>query len=213
VTADFQTVAVQGQVAYRIARPASAARLLNFGVKADARSYESQDPEKLPERIVTTVEVLVQKAIQAASLADAIRSAAALAEQVLQGLKTDSAISALGIEILSLAILAVQPTPETSRALEATAREAVLKQADEAIFARRNAAVENERAIKQSELDTEIAVEQKKRAIRETQMEAEASLRARKNELRQADMEADILVEGRRTAFVQISAENTRTIA
>jgi hypothetical protein len=122
-------------------------------------------------------------------------------------------MAALGIELLGLAILAVKPTPETSRALEAKAREAVLREADEAIFARRNAAVENERAIKQSELDTEIAVEQKKRAIRETQMENEASIRRKKKELRQYDMEADIVVEGRRTEFVRISAENTRTTA
>src|SRR6267154_459476 len=108
-----------------------------------------------------------------------------IADRVLQRLRDNHEMVALGIELLGLAILAVKPTPETSRALEAKAREAVLREADEAIFARRNAAVENERAIKQSELDTEIAVEQKKRTIRETQMEAEASIRRKKNELRQ----------------------------
>jgi hypothetical protein len=44
-------------------------------------------------------------------------------------------------------------------------------------------AVEQERANKQSELDTEIAVEQKRRAIRETQMDAEASVRRKKHQL------------------------------
>jgi hypothetical protein len=213
VTADFQTVTVQGLVSFRIADPVKTAQLLNFAVKPDGRTYESKDPEKLSERVVTAVQILVQKAIQESSLADAIRSAGDLADRVLQHLRDNQEMAALGIELLGLAILAVKPTPETSRALEAKAREAVLREADEAIFARRNAAVENERAIKQSELDTEIAVEQKKRTIRETQMEAEASIRRKKNELRQVDMEADVVVEGRRTEFVRINAENTRTTA
>ena len=82
------------------------------------------------------------------------------------------------IEVLGVSVRGVKPTPDTAKALEAEAREAILRNADEAIFARRNFAVEQERAIRQSELDTEIAVEQKKRSIRETQMDAEASVDA-----------------------------------
>ena len=104
-------------------------------------------------------------------------------------------------------------SPETAKALEAEAREAILKTADEAIFARRNFAVERERAIRESELDTEIAVEQKKRAIRETQMDAEASVAAKTNELREAGMVADIGLEARRKDFVALNAANTRTLA
>jgi hypothetical protein len=89
----------------------------------------------------------------------------------------------------------------------------MLGAADEAIYERRKSAVENERTIKQSELDTEIAVEEKKRSIREAQMDAEASVVARKNELRKAGMEADIALEDRRQAFVKINSENTRTLA
>lgn len=73
--------------------------------------------------------------------------------------------------------------------------------------------MEQERAIRESELDTEVAVEQKKRTIRETQMEAEASIRRKKNELRSADMQADIEVESKRKEFVAINAENIRVLA
>ncbi len=64
-----------------------------------------------------------------------------------------------------------------------------------------------------SELDTEVAVEQKKRTIRETQMDAEASVRRKKHELRAAEMQSDIDVEGRRKEFVALNAENIRTLA
>jgi len=163
--------------------------------------------------VVAIVQVLVQQVIQALPLADCFRSAGKLADSVLVGLRRNQEIGALGIEVLGLAILAVKPTPETARALEARAREAILREADEAIYARRNAAVENERAIKQSELETQIAVEQKKRTIRETQMEAEASVRRKKAELRQAEMESDITIETRRQEFVKINAANVRTTA
>jgi SPFH domain / Band 7 family len=213
VTADFQTVRVQGQVSYRIAEPTKAATRLNFALKPDAATYESDDPTRVPLRIVAAVEVLVQGIVQGTTLTEAIRGSAQLADGVTAGLKQHGEILSLGLEILSVAILAVKPSPETARALEAQAREAFLKVADDAVYARRNSAVEQERAIKESELDTEIAVEQKKRAIRETQMDAEASVRRKKHELRQADMESDIVTEQRRTEFVKTAADNTRVIA
>ena len=213
VTSDFQTVRVQGQIAFRIAEPVKAAATLNFALKADAVSYESDDPTRVPQRIVAAAEVLVQHIVQTTALTDAIRGSAQLADGVTVGLKRHAEVLSLGIEILSVAILAVKPTPETARALEAQAREAILRVADDAVYARRNSAVEQERAIKQSELDTEIAVEHKKRAIRETQMDAEASVRRKKHELRQADMESDIATELRRTEFVKTTAENTRVLA
>lgn len=213
VTADFQTVRVQGQVSYRIAEPTKTAGRLNFALKSDAVTYESDDPTRVPQRIVSAVEVLVQNIVQGTTLTEAIRGSAQLAEGVTKGLKTHGEILSLGLEILSVAVLGVKPSPETARALEARAREAFLKVADDAVYARRNSAVEQERAIKQSELDTEIAVEEKKRAIRETQMDAEASVQRKKHELRQAAMESDIATELRRTEYVKSTAGNTRVLA
>jgi hypothetical protein len=213
VTSDFQTVRVQGQVSYRIAEPAKAAASLNFALKRDAVTYESDDPTRVPQRIVAAVEVLVQSIVQGTTLTEAIRGSAQLADGVTSGLKGHPEITSLGLEILSVAVLAVKPSPETARALEARARESFLREADDAVYARRNSAVEQERAIKQSELDTEIAVEQKKRSIRETQMDAEASVQRKKHELRQAEMESDIATELRRTEFVNATAANTRVLA
>jgi hypothetical protein len=190
-----------------------AASRLNFALKPDAATYESDDPARVPQRIVAAVEVLVQAMVQGTTLTEAIRGSAQLATAVTTGLAQHPEMLSLGLEILSVAVLAVKPTPETARALEAQAREAFLRTADDAVYARRHSAVEQERAIKQSELDTEVAVEQKKRTIRETQMDAEASVRRKKHELRQADMESDIATELRRTEFVNASAANTRVLA
>lgn len=213
VTADFQSLTVQGQVAYRVSDPAKASAMLNFALRSDGKTYESDDPEKLPQRVLAVVEVLIQQDVQAMNLKEALRASDKISSSLARRLQSHPEVQALGLEVLGVFVLAIKPTPETARALEAEAREAILKASDEAIFARRNAAVEQERTIRENELDTEVAVENKKRVIRETQMEAEASVRRKKAELRQADMEADITIEDRRKAFVALNAENTRTMA
>ncbi len=213
IARDFQALTIQGHVTYRISEPEKAASMLNFTLKADGKSYESDDPEKLPQRILGTVEVLAQEVVKEMTLKEALRASDRIADFIASGLRGRGDIASLGLEILGVSVRGVKPTPDTARALEAEAREAILKNADEAIFARRNFAVEQERAIRESELDTEIAVEQKKRSIRETQMDAEASVAGKKNELREAGMVADITLEGKRKDFVALNAENTRTLA
>ena len=212
VTADFQSVTVQGNLAYRIADPKKIAGMLNFTLAANG-SYASEDPENLRTRVESAVEVLVQQAVSRRSLRDCLQGAEIIAGEVQAALQARGDIVALGLEILSSAIVAVRPKAETARALEAEVREMILKAADDAIYARRNAAVENERAIKESELDTEVAVELKQRTIRETQMAAEASIRQKESELQAADMEARITLEGRRKEFVELEAGNARTSA
>jgi hypothetical protein len=213
IARDFQALTIQGHVTYRISEPKKAASMLNFTLKADGKTYESDDPEKLPQRILGTVEVLAQQAVKALPLKEALQASDRIAEAIASGLRSRADIASLGLEILGVSVRAVKPTPDTARALEAEAREAILKGADEAIYARRNFAVEQERAIRESELDTEIAVEQKKRSIRETQMDAEASVAAKQSELREARLVADITLEGRRKDFVALNAGNTRTLA
>jgi hypothetical protein len=73
-----------------------------------------------------------------------------------------------------------------SRALEASARETLLKEADEAIYVRRNFAVEQERKIKENELQTQIAIEEKNRKIREEQMNIEIAVQEKKSLLEEA---------------------------
>ncbi len=148
-TADFQSVTIQGQLTYRVADPKRLASLLDFSVDK-RRVYHSEDPRKLAERLVHTMQTLTRAITQRLALRDVLVSSDASVVEVLSKLRNSEAVSALGVEILSLSILAIKPTPETSRALEAEAREALQRRADEAIYARRNAAVEQERLIKEN---------------------------------------------------------------
>lgn len=174
-TADFQAIAIQGQLTYRVADPKRLAAVLDFSVNPHG-AYLSEDPRKLPERLVHATQTLMRGETQKLSLRDALTSSEALSKSVLTALQTSEAVVQLGVEILSLSLLSIRPTPEMAKALEAEAREALQRRSDEAIYARRNNAVEQERRIKESELNTEIAVEEKQRQIRETRMAADIAL-------------------------------------
>lgn len=210
VTSDFQGVTVQGEVTYRVGDPGRIYKMMDFSLKPDGASYASEDPDRLKGRVVMQVRAIVQQVIQALTLRDALKATAAIARTAQQQLGQQPEIQALGLEILGVSVVAIKPTTDIARALEAEAREANLKAADDAISQRRMAGVQNERAIRQNELDTEIAVEVKKREIQATQMEAQAEAMRRQNALRAEQMDADIVLERQRQEFVTSAAQNTR---
>lgn len=210
VTTDFQMVTIQGQLTYRVADPKKLSQIMNFTLASNGKDYVSDDPKKLPQRLINHAQVLTRASMKTLRLKDALGQSDMLVASLREGLQSAEVIATLGIEILGLSILAIKPTPETSRALEAEAREQVLREADEAIYARRNSAVEQERRIKENELNTEIAVENKKRQIKEAQMEAEKSVQQKKREIREAEMLAKIAIEEKNKDLVALSTSNAR---
>jgi len=209
VTADYQDVTTQGQVTYRIAEPRRTAGLLNFALDAKGR-YASDDPHKLTQRLINQVQVAMRAKIQSMPLKDVLGAGEDLVSEVRTNLQQAQTIAALGLEVLGLSVVAIKPKPETARALEAEAREALLRRADEAIYARRNAAVEQERAIKENELNTEVAVENKKRQIKEAQMDADRALRERRRQIEQEEITGKIKLEERNGELVGLATVNAR---
>ncbi len=212
-TSDYQTVTIQGQIAYRVGDPKRLSGLLNFTMASNGSSYVSDDPKKLPERVINVVNVLARAEIQKLSLREAIQASDGIVEAVKKRLVVSEEIQSLGLEVLGLSILAIKPTPETARALEAETREKLFRESDEAVYARRNAAVQQERAIKENELNTEIAIENKKRQIRETQMEADRAVQEKKHLVEKEALEAAINKEDRRKQLVELAAANARAEA
>lgn len=175
VTSDYQDVTVQGELTYRIGDPARAAKVLDFGVDAAGR-YRSEDPTKLGDRLVRPAQALTRVFTQQRKLHDLLLSSAALSAHVLTGVRDSDSVSMLGAEVLAFNILKISPTPEMGKAIQADAREELLRRADQAVYARRNAAVELERSIKENELNTAILVEQKQRQVHETKMAADTAV-------------------------------------
>ena len=190
-TGDFQTVTIQGQVTYRVTDAKKLAATLDLSVAPNG-VYRTDDYQKLPERLVREIQMLMRAEVQKMTLREALTGSGKLNSQVVAQLRSAESVGQLGVEILNLSLVSIRPTPEMAKALEAEAREELQRRSDEAIYARRNNAVEQERRIKESELNTEIAVEEKQRQIRE------------------ARMAADIAVEKQRAVLMEQRIENER---
>lgn len=208
-TNDYQTINIQGQISYKITNPKTLADVLDFTVN-DNGQYKKNDIEKLNQRIINEAQTATSSFIHEIKLKDAIRSAKTIEERILDGLKSSQAVGMLGIEILGANILAIQATPEMSRALETETREKLQQEADQAIYERRNFAVEQERKIKESELNTEIAVEEKQKQIAEKKMESEVQKADNERKLREMKLAADIAVENQRKQLIELKTTNDK---
>jgi len=213
VTSDFQAVSIQGQITYRIADPLRVSGLLNFTLDQKGLRYASDDPEKLGPRLVNLVQVLTRKQIETLPMRQAIRATDQVVTAVSGALIALPEVSALGVEILGLSLTAIKPTPDAARALEAEAREQLLREADEAIYRRRNASIEQERTLKENEFNTEIAVRLKQREIKETEMESERIELDKRAALNAAALQSKIQLEEKNKSFVALNVENQRAEA
>ena len=211
-TSDFQRVTIQGQITYKVEEPEKLADLLDFTVNSKGL-YLSDDPEKLATRLTNEAQTAITKELENLSLREAIRAAKKIEEQIMEGLEKSKAVAMLGIRPLSVNVLSIQPSPEMARALEAKTREALQQEADEAVYARRKFAVEQERSIKESELSTEIAVEEKKKQIAEKKMETGIAQAENQRKLREMKVGADIAVEQERKKLIDLQTESQRKIA
>ncbi|MFJ5772694.1 SPFH domain-containing protein [Streptomyces sp. NPDC093094] len=175
-TSDFQDVAVQATVTFRIADPALAATRLDFSVDPDTGVWRGTPLEQLGTLLTETaqqhaLDVLARTPL-AAALADGVST---VRERLAAGLAAEPRLPATGIEIVAVRVMALRPEPEVERALRTPAREQIQQEADRATYERRAVAVERERAIAENELASKIEL-----ARREEQLVEQRGTNARR---------------------------------
>lgn len=211
-TKDYQQLTVQGQISYQITDPKRLADTLDFTVNAKGQ-YKKNDLEKLHQRTINAAQAAVAQLIQQLDLREALAAGGAVKAALLAGLKDNAMIDRLGIDIADVNIIAVRADPDMTRALETETRERLQQEADEAIYERRNFAVEQERKIKESELNTEIALEEKQKQITEKKMETELLRQTNQRKLKRLNLEGRIEHEKQRVALVEQESSNQRQAA
>lgn len=164
-TRDHQEVAIQGTLTYRIDNAEMAAARLDFTVEGTTGQYRTDDPVKLVERIVNAAQTRVRGVVRTWNLEETLDKAQALAEEVGHRLAAEPALAALGVAVEGVYIIGIRAEPEVQKALEAEYREEVNRRADRAIFDRRADALEQERALKDKEMTTNIEVEQRRKEL------------------------------------------------
>ncbi len=180
MTRTFQAVSIQGHLTYRVTDVKKIFSALNFSIYPETGQYVSDDPDKLSQRITNAVQMAARERIQSMPLENVLSQSESIARDVLRKVKDDGAIIALGVEVESIYFISVTPIPEIAKALEAEYRELLQKKADEAIYARRAAAVEQERIIKQNEINSQIDLAQRRKEL----VEIEGANKLRESEFK-----------------------------
>jgi regulator of protease activity HflC (stomatin/prohibitin superfamily) len=202
ISNNYQQVTIQGQLTYRIADPKKAAALLNLRIDPESYKHVTEDLRVLAQRITNVLQIETHAEVEKRSLEESIRDSHAIATQVTSRLREGQVLTSFGVELLSVYFLSVRPNPEMSKALEAEYREALLRKADEAVYARRAAAVDEERKIKEKELNSDVALEQQRKdlivlqgnnALQEAENRGQALERDAQSKAKATEMELGVL--------------------
>jgi hypothetical protein len=156
-SADFQEVTAQLTLTYRIADPERAAQRINFSISLESGAWIEQPLQRLNNLWSRWAQHPTRSRLIALPLAEAVQTGAEQVRAAVESeLRQATAIAEMGLTLVSVQVDRLAPTAELEKALQAPTREAIQQKADEATFQRRAMAVENERAIKENELETEI---------------------------------------------------------
>jgi regulator of protease activity HflC (stomatin/prohibitin superfamily) len=207
-TSDFQDVAVQATVTYRISDPALAAARLDFSVDPDTGVWRGAPLEQLGTLLTETAQQHALDVLARTSLSSAlVDGVAAVRERVAAGLGEEPRLPATGIEVVAVRVVALRPEPEVERALRTPAREQIQQEADRATYERRAVAVERERTIAENELASQIEL-----ARREEQLVEQRGTNARREAEEHAAADA-VRAEAEAARTVKLAeAEATRSV-
>ncbi len=193
---DNQEVTLQGGFIYRVSDPELAMGLYNFSIDPNTKQYLTEDSTKIPQHILQLVRGEAKSLIQTTSLEEVLVMGKSLATDITGKLTELSLIPDMGVEFRNLYFDAITPNPEIAKALEADYRETLLQKADVVIYKRRAQAVENERKIRNEEMETETKMEERRKQLVELQGQ---------NALREAEDSAKAVeIEGKGRANVAL---------
>lgn len=209
-TKTFQSVTIQGQFTYRVRDPKRAADLLNYTINLRQQSYLSDDPDRLPQRISNIIQMETRVEIQKRTLELVLGEYETMASAVLERIQSAKLLDSLGVELMNVYFVSAKPTPEVGKALEAEYRESLLRKADEAIFARRAAAVAEERKIKENELNTEITLAEQRRKL--IDLEGNNTLQEAQNRGQAIEKEAEYKARAKQMELAVYQALDPRSI-
>jgi regulator of protease activity HflC (stomatin/prohibitin superfamily) len=182
-SSDFQDVAVNGAVIWRVNHPEDIARRVDFSVDSDAGTYTREPLDRIAATITQLASQLASTFLMSASLRGILKDGVEVIRSVIhEGLTTDPGLLGMGVEIVATRVASVLPTSEMEKALQMPTREKIQQEADEATFGRRALAVDKERAIQENELGNQIEL-----AKREEQLIAQRG----QNERRRATETAE----------------------
>jgi regulator of protease activity HflC (stomatin/prohibitin superfamily) len=174
-TLDFQDVAVQASVTFRL-DPAVVVRRVDFSISPESGGYLATPLAQVATILSETTQQYALGVLARSTLTQALtEGVVAVRDAVSAGLSGDTRLAETGITVVGTRVVAIRPEPEVERALQTPTREQLQQEADRATYERRALAVQRERAIAENELQNQIEL-----ARREEQLVTQNGLNGRR---------------------------------
>jgi regulator of protease activity HflC (stomatin/prohibitin superfamily) len=214
LSADYQTLTVQGLLSFRIGDAAQAVARQDFSINLLTGHHTGEPMKQIVERLRAIMQTACRDALVRSTLDAALNKTGELAEAIVSTIAADKQLAGDGIVVDRVLVLSVKPAPEIRKALEATLREQLLRQADAAVFDRRRSALADEHDIK-------LRDEQNKREIGETELTNQQALEAGRKTLAdakaatsKAEAEADaVALRERLKPWAELSSQHIAALA
>ncbi|MFC1723961.1 SPFH domain-containing protein [Nanoarchaeota archaeon] len=162
VSSDNQEVSLQGGFLYRVAEPGKLLSMYDFSIDPKTKQHLQDAPFKLPEHMLQLIRSDARRVVQGTPLEQLLLMSDDLSGRVSESVLESPFLTDRGIEMSMLYFATIQPSPQIAKALGAEYREGLLQRADEATYKRRAMAVEQERTIRENELQNEIELENRR---------------------------------------------------
>lgn len=205
-TKDYQHVAVQGVITYRMTSAELVAERIDFSIDLRTGAHRKQPLEQLAALLTGLAQQAALQHIAQSPVQQLLTDGFGVIQRKIEGaLAEDPSLTELGIEVVDVRIHDLTPAPELEKALQTPTREALQQTADEATFQRRALAVEKERAIAENELNNQVQLAKQQEQLLAQQGQNER-LRTRE-EVEAKQMQAVAAAERKR---IEAAAEASR---
>ena len=162
-TRDFQIVSVQGAATWRAADPLALADRVDFTISLKTGAYRADPLAQVEGLIDGLIKIGVERHVSTRDIGQVLAEGVGpLLASIDREAKASPRLTAIGVELAGLRFSALAPSPDLARALRQPTAERLQQAADEAVFARRAAAVEKEAAIAENETKAKTKLEEER---------------------------------------------------
>ncbi|MBF0538451.1 MAG: membrane protease subunit, stomatin/prohibitin [Nitrospirae bacterium] len=211
-TMDYQGVTIEGNIVYRVERPRQLVQLLDFTVDHKGR-YKKKGYEKLHLRLIHEAQTSALTFVQGLTVKGAMHSPRMMEEVILEGLRNSKMLGLLGVAVLGVSVFSIKPSSDVESALRTQALEALHQDTMQVIYDGKVFDVEQKRKVQESELTSEIALDEKKKEVAEMKMSADYAAQYHKRRMREMEIQSDILIEEHKKQLIELSTANNKAMA
>lgn len=165
-SSDYQDLAVQGSVIWRVGDADKVASRVDFGIDINKGARLGKPEEQIQSVLTGLVREFADAYLKDKGVRNLLEAGLSPVQAAIAaGFGADPTLDAMGLEVVSIRVSALSPSSELYRALQAPTFESLQQKADEATFSRRALAVDKERAIAENELQNQIELASRRKDL------------------------------------------------